>query len=193
MNALQEKILTAGVVKEGNILKVDSFLNHQMDIELFNEMGKEWKKRFEGKQIDKILTIEASGIGIACIAAQHFGVPVVFAKKAKSINLDGEMYTAEVESFTHKNRNMVIVSKKFLKAGEHVLLIDDFLANGCALQGLIGIVQSAGATVEGIGIAIEKGFQTGGRMIRNMGYQLESLAIVDAMDAETGTITFRAQ
>lgn len=193
MNALQEKILTAGVVKEGNILKVDSFLNHQMDIELFNEMGKEWKKRFEGKQIDKILTIEASGIGIACIAAQHFGVPVVFAKKAKSINLDGEMYTAEVESFTHKNRNMVIVSKKFLKAGEHVLLIDDFLANGCALQGLIGIVQSAGATVEGIGIAIEKGFQTGGRMIRNMGYQLESLAIVDAMNWETGEIVFREQ
>ena len=164
-----------------------------MDIELFNEMGKEWKKRFEGKQIDKILTIEASGIGIACIAAQHFGVPVVFAKKAKSINLDGEMYTAEVESFTHKNRNMVIVSKKFLKAGEHVLLIDDFLANGCALQGLIGIVQSAGATVEGIGIAIEKGFQTGGRMIRNMGYQLESLAIVDAMNWETGEIVFREQ
>jgi xanthine phosphoribosyltransferase len=193
MNALQEKILAAGVVKEGNILKVDSFLNHQMDIELFNEMGKEWKKRFEGKQIDKILTIEASGIGIACIAAQHFGVPVVFAKKAKSINLDGEMYTAEVESFTHKNRNMVIVSKKFLKAGEHVLLIDDFLANGCALQGLIGIVQSAGATVEGIGIAIEKGFQTGGRMIRNMGYQLESLAIVDAMNWETGEIVFREQ
>lgn len=193
MNALQEKILKDGVVKEGNILKVDSFLNHQMDIELFNEMGKEWKRRFEGKQIDKILTIEASGIGIACIAAQHFGVPVVFAKKAKSINLDGDMYTAEVESFTHKNRNTVIVSKKFLNAGEHVLLIDDFLANGCALQGLIGIVQSAGATVEGIGIAIEKGFQTGGRMIRNMGYQLESLAIVDAMNWETGEIVFREQ
>jgi len=193
MNALQEKILNAGVVKEGNILKVDSFLNHQMDIELFNEMGKEWKRRFEGKQIDKILTIEASGIGIACIAAQHFGVPVVFAKKAKSINLDGDMYTAEVESFTHKNRNMVIVSKKFLSAGEHVLLIDDFLANGCALQGLIQIVQAAGASVEGIGIAIEKGFQSGGRMIRNMGYQLESLAIVDAMNWKTGEIVFREQ
>jgi len=193
MNALQEKILNAGVVKEGNILKVDSFLNHQMDIELFNEMGKEWKRRFEGKQIDKILTIEASGIGIACIAAQHFGVPVVFAKKAKSINLDGDMYTAEVESFTHKNRNMVIVSKKFLNAGEHVLLIDDFLANGCALQGLIQIVQAAGASVEGIGIAIEKGFQSGGRMIRNMGYQLESLAIVDAMNWKTGEIVFREQ
>lgn len=193
MNALQEKILNAGVVKEGNILKVDSFLNHQMDIELFNEMGKEWKRRFEGKQIDKILTIEASGIGIACIAAQHFGVPVVFAKKAKSINLDGDMYMAEVESFTHKNRNMVIVSKKFLNAGEHVLLIDDFLANGCALQGLIQIVQAAGASVEGIGIAIEKGFQSGGRMIRNMGYQLESLAIVDAMNWKTGEIVFREQ
>lgn len=193
MNALQEKILKDGVVKEGNILKVDSFLNHQMDTELFNEMGKEWKRRFEGKQIDKILTIEASGIGIACIAAQHFGVPVVFAKKAKSINLDGDMYTAEVESFTHKNKNMVIVSKKFINAGERVLLIDDFLANGCALQGLIGIVQSAGATVEGIGIAIEKGFQTGGRMIRNMGYQLESLAIVDDMNWETGEIKFREE
>lgn len=193
MNALQERILKDGVVKEGNVLKVDSFLNHQMDIELFNEMGKEWKKRFEGKQIDKILTIEASGIGIACIVAQHFGVPVVFAKKAKSINLDGDVYTAEVESFTHKNKNMVIVSKKFLSEGEHVLLIDDFLANGCALQGLIGIVQSAGATVEGIGIAIEKGFQTGGRMIRNMGYQLESLAIVEDMNWETGEIHFREE
>lgn len=193
MNALQERIIKDGVVKEGNVLKVDSFLNHQMDIELFNEMGKEWKKRFEGKQIDKILTIEASGIGIACIVAQHFGVPVVFAKKTKSINLDGDMYTAEVESFTHKNKNMVIVSKKFLSEGEHVLLIDDFLANGCALQGLIGIVQSAGATVEGIGIAIEKGFQTGGRMIRNMGYQLESLAIVDEMNWETGEIKFREE
>ncbi|MBR3706503.1 MAG: xanthine phosphoribosyltransferase, partial [Firmicutes bacterium] len=157
MNCLEEKILKDGLVKEGNVLKVDSFLNHQMDINLFNEMGKEWKKRFEGKQINKILTIEASGIGIACIAAQHFGVPVVFAKKSKSINLEGEMYTAEVESFTHKKKNTVIVSKKFLNEDDHVLLIDDFLANGCALQGLIQIVQAAGATVEGIGIAIEKG------------------------------------
>ena len=193
MNCLEERILKDGVVKEGNILKVDGFLNHQMDMELFNEMGKEWKRRFEGKKIDKILTIEASGIGIACIAAQHFGVPVVFAKKAKSINLDGEMYTAEVESFTHKNRNKVIVSRKFLKAGEQVLLIDDFLANGCALQGLIGIVQSAGANVAGIGIAIEKGFQAGGRMIRNMGYQLESLAIIESMNWETGEIKLREQ
>lgn len=191
MNFLEEKIIKDGIVKEGNVLKVDSFLNHQMDIELFNEMGKEWKKRFEGKNINKILTIEASGIGIACIAAQHFDVPVVFAKKSKSINLEGDMYTAEVESFTHKKKNQVIVAKKFLSEDDHVLLIDDFLANGCALQGLIQIVQSAGATVEGIGIAIEKGFQNGGTIIRNLGYQLESLAIVDAMNAETGEITFR--
>lgn len=193
MNFLEEKIIKDGIVKEGNVLKVDSFLNHQMDIDLFNEMGKEWKRRFEGKNITKILTIEASGIGIACIAAQHFGVPVVFAKKTQSINLEGDMYRVEVESFTHKNKNQVIVAKKFLSEEDHVLLIDDFLANGCALQGLIQIVQSAGATVEGIGIAIEKGFQTGGRIIRNFGYQLESLAIVDAMDAETGEITFRQQ
>lgn len=191
MNCLEERILKDGVVKEGNVLKVDSFLNHQMDIELFNEMGAEWKKRFEGKQINKILTIEASGIGIACVTAQHFGVPVVFAKKAKSINLEGEMYVAEVESFTHKCKNQVIVAKKFLGPDDHVLIIDDFLANGCALQGLIQIVQSAGATVEGIGIAIEKGFQAGGRMIRNLGFQLESLAIVEEMDWEKGTITFR--
>ena len=193
MNFLEEKILKDGIVKEGNVLKVDSFLNHQMDIELFNEMGKEWKKRFEGKKINKILTIEASGIGIACIAAQHFGVPVIFAKKSKSINLEGDMYTAEVESFTHKNKNQVIVAKKFLNENDHVLLIDDFLANGCALQGLIQIVQLAGATVEGIGIAIEKGFQSGGRTIRNLGYQLESLAIVDQMNCETGEIVFRKQ
>lgn len=193
MNFLEEKIIKDGIVKEGNVLKVDSFLNHQMDIGLFNEMGKEWKKRFEGKKINKILTIEASGIGIACIVAQHFDVPVVFAKKSRSINLEGEMYTAEVESFTHKNKNQVIVSKKFLNEDDHILIIDDFLANGCALQGLIQIVQSAGATVEGIGIAVEKGFQTGGKVIRNLGYQLESLAIVEAMDCETGKITFRQQ
>lgn len=193
MNCLEEKILKDGIVKEGNVLKVDSFLNHQMDIELFNEMGKEWKKRFAGKEITKILTIEASGIGIACIVAQHFGVPVVFAKKSKSINLEGDVYTAEVESFTHKNKNQVIVSKKFLSEDDHVLLIDDFLANGCALQGLIQIVQSSGATIEGIGIAIEKGFQAGGRMIRNLGFQLESLAIVEDMDWKTGTITFQQQ
>lgn len=191
MNCLEERIIKDGIVKEGNVLKVDSFLNHQMDIDLFNEMGKEWKKRFEGKNINKILTIEASGIGIACVVAQHFNVPVVFAKKSKSINLEGEMYVAEVESFTHKCRNQVIVSKKFLNEDDRVLIIDDFLANGCALQGLIQIVQSSGATVEGIGIAVEKGFQSGGRIIRNLGYQLESLAIVESMDAETGTIKFR--
>ena len=191
MNCLEEKILKDGLVKEGNVLKVDTFLNHQMDVNLFNEMGKEWKSRFEGKTFDKILTIEASGIGIACIVAQHFDVPVVFAKKAKSINIDGDVYTAEVESFTHKNKNQVIVSKKFLNEGERILLIDDFLANGCALLGLIQIVQAAGATVEGIGIAVEKGFQAGGRIIRNLGYQLESLAIVDEMNWETGEIKFR--
>ena len=193
MNCLEEKILKNGVVKEGNVLKVDSFLNHQMDTNLFNEMGAEWKRRFEGKKINKILTIEASGIGIACIAAQHFNVPVVFAKKTQSINLDGDMYMVEVESFTHKNINKVIVSKKFLNENDRVLIIDDFLANGCALQGLIQIVQAAGATVEGIGIAIEKGYQIGGRTIRNLGYQLESLAIVDGMNDETGEIMFREQ
>ena len=191
MNCLEEKILKDGLVKEGNVLKVDSFLNHQMDIELFNEMGKEWKKRFEGKNINKILTIEASGIGIACIVAQHFNVPVVFAKKSKIINIEGEMYTAEVESFTHKNKNQVIVSKRFLNEDDRVLIIDDFLANGCALQGLIQIVQQAGATVEGIGIAVEKGFQTGGKIIRNLGFHLESLAIVEEMNWETGEIKFR--
>lgn len=191
MNFLEERIAKDGIVKEGNVLKVDSFLNHQMDTELFNAMGEEWKKRFEGKNITKILTIEASGIGIACVAAQKFQVPVVFAKKSKSINIEGEVYTAEVESFTHKNKNQVIVSKKFLGEEDHVLLIDDFLANGCALQGLIQICNAAGATVEGIGIAIEKGFQKGGTTIRNLGYQLESLAIVDSMNAETGEVFFR--
>ena len=193
MNFLEERIAKDGVVKAGNVLKVDSFLNHQMDIELFNEMGKEWKKRFEGKNINKILTIEASGIGIAASVARSFGVPMVFAKKAKSINLDGEMYTAEVESFTHKNKNQVIVSKKFLTPDDHVLIIDDFLANGCALQGLISIVDAAEAEVVGCGIAIEKGFQDGGERIRNLGYHLESLAIVESMDAQTGHITFRSQ
>lgn len=193
MNFLEERIVKDGIVKEGNVLKVDSFLNHQMDIELFDQMGAEFKKRFADRPINKILTIEASGIGIACVVAQHFEVPVVFAKKSKSINIEGEMYTAEVESFTHKCKNQVIVAKKFLSGEDHVLIIDDFLANGCALQGLIQIVKSAGGTVEGIGIAIEKGFQTGGTVIRNLGYRLESLAIVDGMDASTGEITFREQ
>ena len=193
MNFLEERIVKDGIVKEGNVLKVDSFLNHQMDIELFDQMGAEFKKRFADRPINKILTIEASGIGIACVVAQHFGVPVVFAKKTKSINIEGEMCTAEVESFTHKCKNQVIVAKKFLSEDDHVLIIDDFLANGCALQGLIQIVKAAGGTVEGIGIAIEKGFQSGGTVIRNLGYHLESLAIVDGMDASTGKITFREQ
>ena len=193
MNFLEERIVKDGIVKEGNVLKVDSFLNHQMDIELFDQMGAEFKKRFADRPINKILTIEASGIGIACVVAQHFGVPVVFAKKTKSINIEGEMYTAEVESFTHKCKNQVIVAKKFLSEDDHVLIIDDFLANGCALQGLIQIVKAAGGTVEGLGIAIEKGFQSGGTVIRNLGYHLESLAIVDGMDASTGEITFREQ
>ena len=193
MNFLEERIVKDGIVKEGYVLKVDSFLNHQMDIELFDQMGAEFKKRFADRPINKILTIEASGIGIACVVAQHFGVPVVFAKKTKSINIEGEMYTAEVESFTHKCKNQVIVAKKFLSEDDHVLIIDDFLANGCALQGLIQIVKAAGGTVEGIGIAIEKGFQSGGTVVRNLGYHLESLAIVDGMDASTGEITFREQ
>ena len=193
MNFLEERIVKDGIVKEGNVLKVDSFLNHQMDIELFEQIGEEFARRFAGKPINKILTIEASGIGIACIVARYFKVPVVFAKKSKSINIEGDMYVAEVMSFTHKNKNQVIVSKKFLSEDDHLLIIDDFLANGCALQGLIQIVQQAGGTVEGIGITIEKGFQTGGQMIRNLGYQLESLAIVDSMDAATGQIVFRQQ
>ena len=193
MNFLEQRILKEGVVKPGNVLKVDSFLNHQMDISLIDEIGREFRRRFGDKKVTKVLTIEASGIAIAYPVAREFGVPLVFAKKSKSINIDGDMYVAEVESFTHKNKNQVIVAKKFLSADDHVLIIDDFLANGCALQGLISIVESAEATVEGLGIAIEKGFQDGGYRLRNLGYQLESLAIVDAMDAETGSITFRQQ
>ena len=193
MNFLEERIIKDGVVKKGNVLKVDSFLNHQMDVELMGEIGREFHRRFADKPITKVLTIEASGIGIACFVAKEFGVPMVFAKKSKSINIDGDMYVAEVESFTHKNKNQVIVSKRFLTADDHLLIVDDFLANGCALQGMINIAKTAGATVEGLGIVIEKGFQMGGQMIRNMGYHLESLAIVDAMDDETGSITFREQ
>ena len=193
MNFLEERIQKDGIVKEGNVLKVDSFLNHQMDIRLFDQIGEEFKKRFEGTPINKILTIEASGIGIACVAARQFDVPVIFAKKSKSINIEGEVYVAEVESFTHKCKNQGIVSKKFLNPDDNVLIIDDFLANGCALQGLISIVTSAGANVAGIGIVIEKGFQTGGQIIRNLGYHLESLAIVDGMDTATGKIVFREQ
>ena len=193
MNFLEERISKDGIVKEGNILKVDSFLNHQMDISLMEEIGREFKRRFSTKEITKVLTIEASGIGIAAFVAKEFGVPMLFAKKSKSLNIDGDMYVAEVESFTHKNKNQVIVSRRFLGAEDRVLIIDDFLANGCALKGLISIVESAGAAVEGLGIVIEKGFQSGGAMIRDMGYQLESLAIVDGMNAADGTITFRPQ
>ena len=182
MNFLEERIVKDGVIKENNVLKVDSFLNHQMDVELLDEIGREFHRRFKDKNITKVLTIEASGIAIAYAVARCFGVPMVFAKKSKSINIDGDMYTAEVESFTHKNKNQVIVSKKFLHEGEHILIIDDFLANGCALQGLISIAESAGAVVEGCGIVIEKGFQIGGRVIRNLGYHVESLAIIDSLD-----------
>ena len=192
MNFLEERILKDGVIKPGNVLKVDNFLNHQIDIQLLDEMGREFKRRFADAGITKVLTIETSGIAIACSVAREFGVPVVFAKKAKSVNLDGEMYVASVESFTHKKINQVIVSKKFLDAGDRVLIVDDFLANGCALQGLISIVDSADAEVVGCGIAIEKGFQEGGERIRNLGYRLESLAIIESMDAETGSILFRS-
>ena len=193
MNCLEARIAKDGIVKEGNVLKVDSFLNHQMDIALMDEIGKEFYARFKHKPINKILTIEASGIAIAYAVAQQFGVPLLFAKKSKSINIAGDTYTAEVESFTHKNKNTVVVSKQFLSEQDHVLIIDDFLANGCALQGLISIVDQAGGTVEGIGIAVEKGFQMGGQIIRNLGYHLESLAIVDSMNHETGEIVFRPQ
>ena len=191
MNFLEERIAKDGVVKEGNILKVDSFLNHQMDINLFDQMGEEFKRRFADKPINKIVTIEASGIGIACIVARHFGVPVVFAKKTQSVNIDGEVYVAEVESFTHKCKNQVIVSKKFLGPDDHVLVIDDFLANGKALEGLASLVKDSGAELVGAGIVIEKGFQVGGDLLRNQGIRLESLAIVESMDEESGEIVFR--
>ena len=193
MNILEERILKDGVVKPGNVLKVDSFLNHQMDIALMDQMAEEFRRRFAGKTVTKVLTIEASGIAIAASVARVYGVPMVFAKKSKSVNIDGDVYTAQVESFTHKNRNTIIVSRSYLHKDDHVLIVDDFLANGCALQGLISIVEHSGATVEGLGIAIEKGFQVGGRLIRNLGYQLESLAIVEEMNAETGEIVFRPQ
>ena len=191
MKLLEERIRKDGTVKAGNVLKVDSFLNHQMDIDLFNEMGKEWARLFADHKITKILTVEASGIGIACVAAQHFHVPVVFAKKSQSVNIDGEVYSTKIESFTHKRVYDVIVSKKFLHPEDHILIIDDFLANGCALEGLIDIVNKAGASVEGVGIAVEKGFQKGGDLIRSKGIRVESLAIVESMDDKTGEITFR--
>lgn len=193
MNFLEERILKDGVVKPGHILKVDSFLNHQMDIQLMEQIGKEFYRRFSHLPITKVLTIEASGIAVAYPVAREFGVPMVYAKKTDSVNMDGELYVAEVESYTKKKKTRVIVSKKFIGPEDHVLIVDDFLANGCALQGLISIVESAEATVAGLGIAVEKGFQEGGERMRNLGYHLESLAIIDAMDAETGTITFRSQ
>ena len=191
MRLLEDRIRRDGIVREGNVLKVDSFINHQMDIPLFREMAKEWKRLFAGKPINKVLTIEASGIGIAAIVASEFNVPVVFAKKSMSINLDYNNYETKIQSFTHKKIYNVIVSKKFLTAEDHVLIIDDFLANGCALMGLLELAQEAGATVEGIGIAVEKGFQQGGELIRSKGIQLESLAIVESMNSETGEIKFR--
>lgn len=193
MNFLEQRIVEDGTVKPGYVLKVDSFLNHQMDVQLLDEIGREFKRRFGHKKVTKVLTIESSGIAIALSVAREFGVPMVFAKKSQSLNIDGDTYVAEVESYTHKKTNRVIVAKKFLSPEDHVLIVDDFLANGCALQGLISIVEDAEATVVGCGIAVEKGFQEGGHRIRNLGYHLESLAIVDAMDAETGSITFREQ
>ncbi len=190
MQLLKDRILKDGIVKEGNVLKVDSFLNHQMDISLFEEIGKEFKKRFEGESINKILTIEASGIGIACIVARYFNVPVVFAKKSKTKNIAGDVYTSRVESFTHGRIYDIMVSKDFLNSGDRVLLIDDFLANGCALEGLAELVRSAGATLVGAGVVIEKGFQRGGDLLRSKGVRVESLAIIDHMD-ESGSITFR--
>ena len=191
MNFLEERIVKDGIVKEGNVLKVDSFLNHQMDIDLFNQMGEEFKKRFEGKNISKIVTIEASGIGIACVAAMYFGVPVVFAKKSSGSNMDKDVYFTQIYSYTHSKTNDVVVSKRFLSKTDHVLIIDDFLANGCALEGLIDIVRQSGATVEGVGVAVEKGFQGGGDKLRKAGYNLHSLAIIDKMDAKTNTVVFR--
>ena len=170
---------------------MDSFLNHQMDIKLFAEIGKEFKRRFADSEVNKILTIEASGIGIACIVAQYFDVPVVFAKKTQTKNIAGEVYTTKVESYTHGRVYDIIVAKEFLGPGDKVLLIDDFLANGKALEGLVSIVREAGAELVGAGIVIEKGFQVGGDLLRSQGIRVESLAIVESMDEEKGTIVFR--
>lgn len=193
MKLLEDRIVKDGIVKKGNVLKVDSFLNHQMDVGLFKEMGKEWKCIFEGVEINKILTIEASGIGIACVVAAEFNVPVVFAKKSQSINIDGSVYSTKIESFTHKRVYDVIVSKKYLSKEDKILVIDDFLANGCAVNGLIDLIHESGATLQGVGIAIEKGFQEGGKLLRERGVRVESLAIVDDMNDETGELTFRKQ
>ena len=191
MKLLEEKIVNDGVIKSGNVLKVDSFLNHQIDVPFVAELGKELKRLFADRNITKILTIEASGIGIACVAAMYFGVPVVFAKKSSGSNMDKDVYFTKIYSYTHSKTNDVVVSKRFLSKNDHVLIIDDFLANGCALEGLIDIVRQSGATVEGVGVAVEKGFQGGGDKLRKAGYNLHSLAIIDKMDAKTNTVVFR--
>ena len=191
MQLLKDRIRKDGKIKEGNVLKVDSFLNHQMDVKLFQEIGKEFKRRFEGEEITKILTIEASGIGIACVAAEVFDVPVVFAKKTQTKNIAGDVYTTKVESFTHGRVYDIIVSREFLGKGDKVLLIDDFLANGKALEGLAELVKKSGAGLVGAGVVIEKGFQVGGDIIRSKGIHLESLAIVESMDEKTGEVVFR--
>lgn len=193
MNFLEERIQRDGIIKPGNVLKVDCFLNHQIDVAFLQLIGQEFKRRFVGEKIDRIMTIEASGIGIACITALYFDVPVVYAKKANSVAANDELYTAEVKSYTHNCTNTILVSRKYLPANENILIIDDFLANGCALQGLISIVRQAGANVAGIGIVIEKGFQMGGTIIRNLGYRLESLAVVERMESDTGKIYFWEQ
>ncbi len=191
MNFLKERIQRDGIIKPGNVLKVDCFLNHQIDVAFLKQIGQEFKRRFADVKIDRIMTIEASGIGIACITALYFDVPVVYAKKTNAVAANDELYTAEVKSYTHNCTNTIIVSRKYLPANENILIIDDFLANGCALQGLISIVRQAGANVAGIGIVIEKGFQMGGTIIRNLGYRLESLAVVESMDSDNGKIHFR--
>ena len=191
MKELEDRIRQDGIVREGNVLKVDSFLNHQCDVSLYDRMGAEWARLFAGKQVDKILTIESSGIGIACVASRHFGsVPVVFGRKTESKNLDGDQYRTQIKSYTKGRIYEVIVAKRVLERGEHVIILDDFLAMGCALNGLLEICEEAGVIVEGIGIAIEKGFQPGGKSLRERGYQVESLAIVSGMNAETGEIDF---
>ena len=191
MQLLKDRIRKDGKIKEGNVLKVDSFLNHQMDVKLFQEIGKEFKRRFEGEEITKILTIEASGIGIACVAAEVFDVPVVFAEKTQTKNIAGDVYTTKVESFTHGRVYDIIVSREFLGKGDKVLLIDDFLANGKALEGLAELVKKSGAELVGAGVVIEKGFQVGGDIIHSKGIHLESLAIVESMDEKTGEVVFR--
>ncbi len=194
MKALEEKILKEGIVKEGNVLKVDSFLNHQIDVAFLDKMGAEFKRLFKDKKITKILTIEASGIGVAVMASRHFdNVPVVFAKKSKTSNISDDLYHTRVDSYTHQKTNDVVVSKQYLSQNDHVLIVDDFLANGCAIMGLIDLVKQAGGSVEGIGIVIEKGYQNGGETIRKAGYHLESLAIIENMDDRTGDISFKAQ